>query len=228
MLDVDVSSLGATLGGILRKTEAVLEAEQPGAVRIKNTGTLDYYDHFLFLESTKYVKVDGFIFDHSNSQYPPYTASIPGTFNKATRNIVRRSGPTEQYGGWWYVSGTDNLLEDCAGVGSARYGFSVGGPSDFSQRIIIRRCVGRVDYSISSEPKATFNVYGNEAEAERTLGPASMEIVVDAHFWLPVTIRTEERPAGGKPWNFEWTAGWKFGQKFSEDDLAFSPKKAKA
>ena len=137
-------------------------AEQPGAVRIKNTGTLDYYDHVLFLESTKYVKVDGFIFDHSNSQYPPYTASITGTFNKATRNIVRRSGPTEQYGGWWYVSGTDNLLEDCAGVGSARYGFSVGGPSDFSQRIIIRRCVGRVDYSISSEPKATFNVYGND------------------------------------------------------------------
>lgn len=65
-------------------------------------------------------------------------------------------------------------------------------------------------------------------EAERTLGPASMEIVVDAHFWLPVTIRTEERPEGGKPWNFEWTAGWKFGQNFSDDDLAFSPKKAEA
>ncbi len=31
MLDVDVSSLGATLGDILRKTEAVLEAEQPDA-----------------------------------------------------------------------------------------------------------------------------------------------------------------------------------------------------
>ena len=32
VLDVDVSSLGATLGDILRKTEAVLAAEQPGRV----------------------------------------------------------------------------------------------------------------------------------------------------------------------------------------------------
>ena len=31
VLDVDVSSLGATFGDILRKTEAVLEAEKPDA-----------------------------------------------------------------------------------------------------------------------------------------------------------------------------------------------------
>ena len=137
---------------------------EPGAVRIKNTGTLDYYDHFLFLESTKYVKVDGFIFDHSNSRYPPYTASITGTFNKAARNIVRRSGPTNgtAAGG---MSAEPTICWRTVRVGSARYGFSVGGPSDFSQRIIIRRCVGRVDYSISSEPKATFNVYGNDTGA---------------------------------------------------------------
>ena len=67
-------------------------AEQPGAVRIKNTGTLDYYDHFLFLESTKYVKVDGFIFDHSNSQYPPYTASITGTSTPSGRSRVSAAG----------------------------------------------------------------------------------------------------------------------------------------
>lgn len=137
-------------------------AEQPGAVRIKNSGALDYYDNFIFLESTRYVKVDGFILDHTNSQYPPSTVDVEGSFNKVTRVIVKRSGPTEQYGGWFYFSGTDNLLEDSAGVGSARYGFAVGGPSGTAQRIILRRCVGRMDYSISSQPKATFNVYGND------------------------------------------------------------------
>jgi hypothetical protein len=137
-------------------------AEQPGTVRIKNTGTLDYYDNFIFLESTRYVKVDGFVLDHVDSQYPPYTVDVSGTFNKVTRTIVKRSGPTEQYGGWYYLGGSDNLLEDSAGVGSARYGFAVGGPSSFAQRIILRRCVGRMDYSISSQPKATFNVYGND------------------------------------------------------------------
>ena len=32
VLDVDVTSLGATLGDILRKTEAVLDIERPGRV----------------------------------------------------------------------------------------------------------------------------------------------------------------------------------------------------
>lgn len=138
-------------------------AETPGSVRIGHSGTLDYYDGEVFLGvGTNYVRVDGFVFEQSNTEYPPYMAWLDGNYNKITRSIFKRVGPTEQYGGWIVIEGNDNLVEDSAGVGSARYGFSIGGPSSTAQRNILRRVVGRVDYSISSEPKATFNVYGND------------------------------------------------------------------
>jgi hypothetical protein len=136
-------------------------AETPYSVRIKNTAALDYYDNLVLLEGS-YVRVDGFVFEQVNTQYPPVTGFMAGNHNKITRTIYKRVGKTENYGGWFWMGGTDNLLEDCAGVGSARYGFAIGGPTDNAQRLIIRRCVGRVDYSISTEPKATFNVYGND------------------------------------------------------------------
>ena len=144
-------------------------AEQPGSVRVRNRDAtaailpLGYYDNLVLLgPTTNYVRVDGFILDHANSPDSSYTAEIDGNFNKITQTIVRRTGPTDQYGGWFYIGGNDNVLEDCAGVGSARYGFHVGGPTSTAQRNIIRRCVGRVDYSISDQPKATFNFYGND------------------------------------------------------------------
>ncbi len=136
-------------------------AETPYSVRIKNTTQLDYYDNLVLLEGS-YVRVDGFIFEQTDSQYPPTVGSMAGDHNQITRTIYKRVGRTENYGGWFWMGGTDNLLEDCAGVGSARYGFAIGGPSDVAKRLIVRRCVGRFDYSISTEPKATFNVYGND------------------------------------------------------------------
>jgi Protein of unknown function (DUF1565) len=144
-----------------------IRAEVPLSVRIKNlpgnVEPLNYYDDYVMLDvGTNYVVVDGFILDHSDSQDPSLIAEVNGNFNKLTRTIVKRSGETDQYGGWFYVGGNDNLLEDTAGVGSARYGYSMGGPYASSQRNVIRRAVGRVDYSVSTQPKATFNIYGNQ------------------------------------------------------------------
>jgi hypothetical protein len=140
-----------------------IRAEVPFAVRIQNGGALNYYDNLVLLDvGTNYVNVDGFILDHANSQDSSYTAEVNGNLNKLTRIIVKRSGETDQYGGWFYVGGNDNLLEDTAGVGSARYGYAMGGPSATSQRNIVRRAVGRVDYSVSTQPKAAFNIYGND------------------------------------------------------------------
>ncbi len=136
-------------------------AETPYTVRIKNTAALDYNDNLVLLDGS-YVKVDGFVFEQVNTQYPPTTGVMSGHHNKIIRTLYKRVGVTENYGGWFWMGGSDNLLEDCAGVGSARYGFAVGGPTDSAQRLIIRRCVGRVDYSVSTQPKATFNVYGND------------------------------------------------------------------
>ncbi|MGL5003560.1 MAG: DUF1565 domain-containing protein, partial [Casimicrobium sp.] len=148
-------------GTALRPT--TIRAEVPFSVRIQNGGALNYFDNLVLLDTgTNYVNVDGFILDHANSQDSSFTAEVNGNFNKLTRIIVKRSGETDQFGGWFYVGGDDNLLEDTAGVGSARYGYAMGGPNATSQRNIIRRAVGRVDYSVSTQPKATFNVYGND------------------------------------------------------------------
>ena len=139
-----------------------IAAEVPFSVRIRNTKQMNYWDSALRL-NVDYVRVDGFIFEINQSQDPEYIADIDGRFNKVTRSIFKRTGATNQYGGWVQITGSDNLLEDCAGVGSARYGFAIGGPNSTAQRNILRRCVGRVDYSVSNQPKATFNVYGNNS-----------------------------------------------------------------
>src|SRR5690349_6194024 len=47
--------------------------------------------------------------------------------------------------------------------GRARYGFKTGGPTETSSYNIFLRVVGRVDYSNSNQPKATFSTYGNNS-----------------------------------------------------------------
>jgi hypothetical protein len=139
-------------------------AETPGAVRIKNSGSLQYYDNPLNLPtSSSYIRVDGIVFEIANSVYPEFIGTIDGNFNKITRSFFKRGGQMEEYGGWVFMGGSNNLIEDSAGVGSGRYGFAMGGPGATTQRNILRRVVGRLDYSASDQPKATFNVYGNDS-----------------------------------------------------------------
>ena len=145
-------------------------AETPFGVRIVNSGSLGYDD--LFLEAIgQYIHVDGFIFDHTNSTYPPFTGGISGQHVKLTRSAFRREGPQDDYGGWLAVSGSYNLVEDVAGVGAARYGFYTGGTGSTDQYIIFRRVVGRLDYQETSQPKSTFVHYGNNST------PVSHDIV---------------------------------------------------
>src|SRR5690606_1362620 len=138
-------------------------AETPFSVRIMNSRSLGWYDNMVLLTG-QYVHVDGFVFDMHNAQNPEHNARIEGNYNKITRSIFRRVGLISQYGGWVSIQGNNNLLEDCAGVGAARYGFEIGGPGSTAQNNILRRCVGRVDYSNSTQPKATFMVYGNNSD----------------------------------------------------------------
>jgi len=141
-----------------------IRAEQPYSVRIRNSGGLGYWDGMIQLGSQdSYIHIDGFIFDMRDTSYPEYIANIDGNWNKITRSIFRRTGNVNEYGGWVSVIGDFNLLEDCAGVGAARYGFITGGPDATSSNNIFRRCVGRIDYSNSGQPKATFAVYGNNS-----------------------------------------------------------------
>ncbi|MBI3900499.1 MAG: hypothetical protein HY308_19760 [Gammaproteobacteria bacterium] len=149
-----------------------IRAETPFSVRILNTGSLDYWDAPVFLQGSvaslgqtvtdSYIHVDGFIFDIRNSLNPAYMGWIYGHHNKITRSIFRRVGNVDNYGGWVTLIGDYNLVEDAAGVGAARYGFITGGPSATSRNNIFRRVVGRIDYTNSTEPKATFSVYGND------------------------------------------------------------------
>jgi hypothetical protein len=133
-------------------------------VRIVNGGALDYYDSMVYLQTgDNYIHVDGFIFDMTDTTDPEYIVTIDGDYNRITRSILRRQGDINQYGGWLAVYGSHNLVEDCAGVGAARYGFFTGGPDSSASYNIFRRCVGRIDYSNSSQPKATFAAYGHNS-----------------------------------------------------------------
>jgi len=143
----------------------VIMAESPMDVRIQSTTQLLYYDNMLGLDGN-YIKVDGFIFDMSGTVYPEYNGFVGGNYNKIMRSIFKRSGDIDQYGGLLFIEGNDNLIEDVAGVGACRYCFAQGGPSSATQRTIWRRLVGRLDYSNSNQPKATFNSYGNDNTTE--------------------------------------------------------------
>jgi hypothetical protein len=146
-----------------RHKPTVIRAERPFGARIRNDKPLNYYDNLLRLdENVQDVVIDGFIFDQVDSLHPSYVVEIGGTRITLSRIIVRRGGVVDEYGGWIALGGSDNLVEDCAGTGAARYGFYTGGPTAKHQRNIFRRCVGRLDFSPSRQPKATFAVYGND------------------------------------------------------------------
>lgn len=138
-----------------------IKAANPFKVRIQNTGSTDYYDSPLRIRGN-YVKVEGFVFDLRDSTSTPFVGEVQGSYNKVMKSIFRRQGAVDRYGGWMLVGGHHQLVEDVAGVGAARYGFSSGGPTSTDHHIIYRRVVGRFDFSSSVEPKATFNAYGTD------------------------------------------------------------------
>lgn len=138
-----------------------VRAETPYTVRIESSASLTYNDNLLSVSSS-YVHVDGFIFIHRDSVYPPYTGDVSGDYIKLTRSIFKRQGPCDTYGGFLYVGGNFNLIEDVAGVGHARYGINAGGPSATQNNTIFRRLVLRIDYVSSNQPKAAFAIYGND------------------------------------------------------------------
>jgi len=140
----------------------IVMAETPMEVRIQSNTSLMYYDNQLSIGGD-YINVDGFVYDMSGTIYPEYIGDVSGSYNKITRSIFKRSGDIDKYGGLFFVSGNDNLIEDVAGMGACRYCFAQGGPSSSTQRTIWRRMVGRMDYSSSNQPKATFASYGNDA-----------------------------------------------------------------
>lgn len=138
-----------------------IRAENPYSVRIENSGGLTYYDNLLSVSSS-YVHVDGFVYVLKDSVYPPYIAETSADYLKVTRSIFKRQGACDAYGGFFYVGGSFNLIEDVAGVGHARYGINAGGPSATQSNTIFRRLVLRIDYVSSNQPKAAFSIYGND------------------------------------------------------------------
>ncbi len=142
-----------------------IKAETPYGVRLKWTGGLNYWDAPVLIAKARYVHVDGFIYEMLNLENPSFVVWIYSSKVKITRTIVKRS-LVDAWGGWYSVNGSDNLIEDAAGVGAVRYGFATGGPTSSDQRNIFRRVVGRMDYANTSQPKATFAVYGNDATTD--------------------------------------------------------------
>lgn len=169
-------------------------AEAPMEVRIQSNGPTN--DGQLKIAGS-YIKVDGFIFDMANNGGLSHIGTIEsGSFNKITRCIFKRSGPITQWGGLLALGGSDNLVEDVAGVGACRYCFEQGGPDSSAQRNIWRRVVARFDYGNSPLPKATFATYGNN----QTNPPGGMPLVRD-HLYQNVIIIDGQNPviSGAQP-----------------------------
>lgn len=157
-----------------------VRAETPLKVRIINNGSLNYYDHIIRIQNN-YVKVDGFISEIVDTNYPPFVASVTGNYNKVTRSIFKRKGNVDQYGGWLSLGGNYNLAEDVAGVGSARYGFYTGSSNASVNHNIFRRAVGRIDYTESTQPKAVFAMYGNNSGTGAEFHLFQNCIAIDSH-----------------------------------------------
>lgn len=169
-------------------------AEAPMEVRIQSNGPTN--DGQLQIAGS-YIKVDGFIFDMANNSGLSHIGTIEaGSFNKITRCIFKRSGPITQWGGLLALGGSDNLVEDVAGVGACRYCFEQGGPDSTAQRNIWRRVVARFDYGNSPLPKATFATYGNN----QTNPAGGMPLVRD-HLYQNVIIIDGQNPviSGAQP-----------------------------
>lgn len=145
----------------------IIKAENPFGVRItKGSDDLFYNDNALRIVGNSYIEIEGFVFDISDDSTPPSVASVSGSDHiKIKKFIVKRSGLIDQYANIVAVSGgsTYVLLEDCGVVGAMRYGIYLGGTADTSRYNIVRRCVVRNDYSNSTQPKASFAVYGNNS-----------------------------------------------------------------
>jgi hypothetical protein len=163
-----------------------IKAETPYGVRLKWTSNLNYYDLPVLVEKAQYVHIDGFIYEMLNMAEPSYVVEMDSANNRVTRCIVKRSH-VDAYGGWFASGGNNNLFEDCAGVGAARYGFFVGGPDASTQGNIFRRCVGRVDFAKTDQPKATFCAYGNNSNTN-----------VKNHFFQNCISVDGHRPSGSE------------------------------
>ena len=155
--------IGAVPSGTSSQFTTIM-ADAPMEVRIVNSYAerLDYRDNLLNIQG-QYVKIDGIIFDLVNSLYPPHIGVVSGNHVKILRSIFRRAGIEDNYGGLLVLYGSNNLVEDVAGVGACRYCFEQGAPDAVTKFNIWRRIVGRFDYSGSPQPKRTITTYGNDS-----------------------------------------------------------------
>lgn len=153
---------GVPNGSSSRYTTIMAEAPMETRIQRAAMESLGYRNNLVHLGG-QYVKVDGFIFDLVDSVYPPHIGSVEGSYNKITRCIFRRAGVEDNYGGLLVVYGSNNLVEDVAGVGACRYCFEQGSPTGITKYNIWRRVVGRFDYSGSDQPKRTITTYGNDS-----------------------------------------------------------------
>lgn len=144
-----------------------IQAQSVGGAIITDAGisSLATTHNAIKITTSSYVDVTGFLIDFTGptgNGNPPSICHIGGTngYNRIARCIVRKTGNVDSFGSWFRLSGSYNLCEDCSGVGGSRYGFSCGGTESTDNHLVFRRCLARLDYSQSNQPKSPFNHYG--------------------------------------------------------------------
>lgn len=118
----------------------------------------------LKLEGNSWFVFEGFNVHHSVDQ-----SSVVTVINNSNNNVFRRIiGWEAGFGNvniWNFRNASNNLIEDCAGWGSAR---KIFGSTQNANNNTFRRCFGRWEGCITEGPKKIFtlsyNSFGNTAE----------------------------------------------------------------
>lgn len=126
------------------------------------------------LEDSNFIWIDGFkvrmLGDYSSSAGdPPACFHIlpDASGNTITRCSARRNYNTN-FGGGFFATGSDLLLQDIFGCGATRYGIQGGGGlSSTQQDSIFRRCLWRTDFDRddNDEPHGGIVYYGSNSNA---------------------------------------------------------------
>jgi hypothetical protein len=122
----------------------------------------DYYGSVVRLEKATRVWVDGFVVEkRSDAEYP----IVLGNGNRLTRTIIVQR-TVEQFGGAVFF-GSNNVIEDVAAYGWARYAFNggSGGANTPAGNTVLRRVISFLAGGPSRQPSASYAFYGSNNSA---------------------------------------------------------------
>lgn len=132
-----------------------IKAENDGGAVISGLGEA------ITLSSNSYIRIEGFTIKNGTGAH---SVEITGSNTIIIERVMIKNGAPydNRYANVFEITegSYDIAVQECAIVGSFRYGFTVYSGSSAAHDVVFRRCVARFDGNSEREPKAAFLVYG--------------------------------------------------------------------